>query len=162
MVHVGLVHLPEELPRVGGEALDVAPLALGVDGVESQGRLAAPRGRSRPPSRPAAGRRLCSSGCARAPRARRSTLVLGDLYSPLFSRSRVWASIRPPLGRPRVYRECGHILPPRRGRFPSRATLILVLEQNYLLEPHSRRGAVGGHLNPEPEHLVDVVTLLGT
>jgi hypothetical protein len=36
VVHVGLVHLPEKLPSVSGEALDVAALALGVDGVESQ------------------------------------------------------------------------------------------------------------------------------
>ena len=39
-VDVGLVHLPEELPGVGGQRLDVAPLALGVDGVERQRRLA--------------------------------------------------------------------------------------------------------------------------
>jgi hypothetical protein len=30
----------QELPRVGGQRLDVAPLALGVDGVEGQRRLA--------------------------------------------------------------------------------------------------------------------------
>ena len=39
-VHVRLVHLAEELARVGGEALDVAALALGVDGVEGERRLA--------------------------------------------------------------------------------------------------------------------------
>ena len=39
-VHVGLVHLAEELARVGREALDVAALALGVDGVEGERRLA--------------------------------------------------------------------------------------------------------------------------
>ncbi len=41
-VDVGLVHLPEELAGVGRERLDVAALALGVDGVEGQGRLARP------------------------------------------------------------------------------------------------------------------------
>ncbi len=39
-VHVRLLHQPEELPGVGGEGLDVAALALGVDGVEGEGRLA--------------------------------------------------------------------------------------------------------------------------
>ena len=39
-VDVGLVHLPEELPRVGRQRLDVAALALGEDRVERQGRLA--------------------------------------------------------------------------------------------------------------------------
>ena len=39
-VDVGLVHLAEELPRVGRERLDVAPLSLGVDRVERQRRLA--------------------------------------------------------------------------------------------------------------------------
>jgi hypothetical protein len=36
----GLLDLAEELPRVGGERLDVAPLSLGVEGVEGQRRLA--------------------------------------------------------------------------------------------------------------------------
>ncbi len=35
--HVGLVHLAEELPRVGAERLDVASLPLGEDGIERQG-----------------------------------------------------------------------------------------------------------------------------
>ena len=39
-VHVGLVHLAEELARVGRQALDVAALALGVDRVEGEGGLA--------------------------------------------------------------------------------------------------------------------------
>ena len=61
-VHVGLVHLPQELPRVGRERLDVAALAFGVDGVESQGRLARAGRRedddlSRGPAR-------CCGGCA--------------------------------------------------------------------------------------------------
>ena len=38
---LGLVELLEELPRVGREALDVPPLALGVERVEGQARLAA-------------------------------------------------------------------------------------------------------------------------
>ncbi len=42
-VDVGLVHLPQELAGVGRERLDVAALALGVDGVEGQGGLARPR-----------------------------------------------------------------------------------------------------------------------
>ena len=40
VVDVGLLHLPQELPGVGGERLDVAPLPLGVEGVEGEGRLA--------------------------------------------------------------------------------------------------------------------------
>jgi hypothetical protein len=39
-VDVGFVHLPEELAGVGREGLHVAALALGVDGVEGQRRLA--------------------------------------------------------------------------------------------------------------------------
>ena len=42
-VDVRLVHLTEELPRVGGQRLDVAALPLGVDRVEGQRRLARPR-----------------------------------------------------------------------------------------------------------------------
>ncbi len=41
-VHVRLVHLPEELARVGAERLDVAALALGVDRVEGERRLPRP------------------------------------------------------------------------------------------------------------------------
>ena len=40
-VHLRLLHLVEELPGVGGEALDVFALALGVDGVEGERRFAA-------------------------------------------------------------------------------------------------------------------------
>ncbi len=43
VVHVGLVHLAEELARIGAEGFDVPPLPLGVDGVERQRRLTAPR-----------------------------------------------------------------------------------------------------------------------
>ena len=39
-VHVGLLHQPEELPGVGRQRLDVAPLPLGVDRVEGERRLA--------------------------------------------------------------------------------------------------------------------------
>ena len=42
-VDVGLVHLAEELAGVGGQRLDVAALALGVDGVEGQRALTRPR-----------------------------------------------------------------------------------------------------------------------
>ncbi len=43
VVDVRLVHLAEELAGVGREALDVAPLPLGVERVERQARLPAPR-----------------------------------------------------------------------------------------------------------------------
>ena len=39
VVDVRLIHLPEKLPRIGGERLDVAPLPLGKDGVEGQAAL---------------------------------------------------------------------------------------------------------------------------
>jgi hypothetical protein len=42
-VDVGLVHLTQELPRVGRQRFDVAALALGVDRVERQRRLSGPR-----------------------------------------------------------------------------------------------------------------------
>ena len=42
-VHVGLVHLAQELARVGRQRLDVAALALGVDRVEGKARLAGAR-----------------------------------------------------------------------------------------------------------------------
>jgi tetratricopeptide (TPR) repeat protein len=40
VVDVGLFHHRQELPRVGRQRLDVAPLALGIDGIEGQRRLA--------------------------------------------------------------------------------------------------------------------------
>src|SRR4030042_1310229 len=41
-VHVGLLHLAEELAGVGGEALHVAALAFGIDGVEGKAPLPRP------------------------------------------------------------------------------------------------------------------------
>jgi len=38
-VHIGFLHLFEKLPRIRGEGLHIAALALRVDGVECQGRL---------------------------------------------------------------------------------------------------------------------------
>ena len=43
LVDVGLFHALQKLARVGGERFDVAPLALGVDGVEGERRLARAR-----------------------------------------------------------------------------------------------------------------------
>ena len=42
-IHLRLVHAVEELPRVGREGLDIAPLALGVERVEHERRLARTR-----------------------------------------------------------------------------------------------------------------------
>ena len=42
-LHVRLLHLVQELAGVGGKALDVAPLAFGVEGVEGQAALPGPR-----------------------------------------------------------------------------------------------------------------------
>ena len=39
-INVGLLHLPKELARVRREALNVASLTFGVDGVEGEARLA--------------------------------------------------------------------------------------------------------------------------
>ena len=35
-IHIRLVHLPQELPRIGAEALHIPPLALGVNGIKGQ------------------------------------------------------------------------------------------------------------------------------
>ncbi len=53
-VDVGLLHLLQELPGVGGEALDVAALPLGVDRVEGQRGLPGP-GEPRDHDKPVAG-----------------------------------------------------------------------------------------------------------
>ncbi len=42
VIHIGLVHLADELARVGRERLDVAALALGEDGIEGQRGFARP------------------------------------------------------------------------------------------------------------------------
>ena len=42
LVDVGTLHVADELSRIGREALHVATLPLGIDGVEGQRRLAAP------------------------------------------------------------------------------------------------------------------------
>ena len=39
-VHVGLLHLPQELPGVAGQAFHIPPLALGINGIEGQAALA--------------------------------------------------------------------------------------------------------------------------
>ena len=39
-VHIRLFHLAQELPRVAGQALHIATLTLGINGVEGQGGLA--------------------------------------------------------------------------------------------------------------------------
>jgi hypothetical protein len=43
VVDIGLLHHLEELPRIGRQALDIAALALGIDGVESQRRFSGAR-----------------------------------------------------------------------------------------------------------------------
>ena len=43
MIERRLLHLPDELPRVGAQALDVAALPLGIDRIEGERRLARAR-----------------------------------------------------------------------------------------------------------------------
>ncbi|KGB54620.1 hypothetical protein FG95_02957 [Sphingopyxis sp. LC363] len=43
MLDIGLLHHLEKLAGIGREALDIAPLALGIDGVEGERRFAAAR-----------------------------------------------------------------------------------------------------------------------
>ena len=45
VLDIGFLHASEELAGVGAEGLDVAALALGVDGVEGEGTLAGAGGR---------------------------------------------------------------------------------------------------------------------
>ena len=40
VVYIGLFHLPQKHPGVGGQALHIAPLTLGIDGVEGEARFA--------------------------------------------------------------------------------------------------------------------------
>ena len=91
-VDVRLVHLAQELAGVGREGLDVAALALGVDGVEGQGGLprarepvktiSLSRGRSRETSR-----RLCS-------RAPRTIETVGHLWRiPVGCVTSSWAQV---------------------------------------------------------------------
>ena len=42
-IQIGLVHLPQELARIAGERLNVAALALGINGVKREARLARAR-----------------------------------------------------------------------------------------------------------------------
>ena len=51
-VDLGLGHLAEELPGVARQALDVAALALGIEGVERQGALARARDAGEADQRP--------------------------------------------------------------------------------------------------------------
>ena len=72
-VDIGLVHLSEELARISRQRFDVAPLTLGVDGVEGQARLA--RTRDAGEDDQLVARQLISdvpSGCARGHLGRRS------------------------------------------------------------------------------------------
>jgi len=41
MLDIGLLHHLEKLPCIGRQALDIAPLPLGIDGIERKARLAA-------------------------------------------------------------------------------------------------------------------------
>ena len=69
-VDVGALHLVEKLPGIGGERLDVAPLALGVNRVERErGFAGAAQARDRPSKCCAGSRRQYSSGCAGVRRA---------------------------------------------------------------------------------------------
>lgn len=40
MLDIGLLHHLQKLPRIGGQRLDIAALALGIDGVEGEAGLA--------------------------------------------------------------------------------------------------------------------------
>ena len=91
---VGLGELLEELPRVGGERLDVAALALGVDRVERERRLArAARAGEDDELARAGARRSRSSGCAAARRRRRGDPWNARRYA---ERSRALRTSAPP------------------------------------------------------------------
>jgi hypothetical protein len=75
-VDVRLVHLPEELPGVRRQRLDVAALALGEDRVEGQARLAG-AGQPGEDDQGVAGRSSETSLrlCSRAPRTTRRSAI---------------------------------------------------------------------------------------
>ena len=41
-IHIGLLHLPQKLPRIAGQAFHIAPLSLGINGIERQRAFARP------------------------------------------------------------------------------------------------------------------------
>ena len=43
MLHIGLLHHLEELPRIGAKALDITALPLGIDRIEGKARFARAR-----------------------------------------------------------------------------------------------------------------------
>jgi hypothetical protein len=112
VVDVGLIHLAEELPGVGREALHVAALPLRVDGVECKRRLAATRepGHHHHHIARHGDRYVLEVVFARPPH---DDLVFRDLLSPLFFGT-PQASIRPPVGRPKKQFAFDHILAPQR------------------------------------------------
>src|SRR5215216_5907090 len=112
VVGIGLIHLAEELPGVGGEALHVAALPLRVDGVECKRRLPATGepGHHHHHVPRHGDRYVLEVVFARPPH---DDLVFRDLFSPLFFGT-PQASIRPPVGRPKKQFAFGHILAPQR------------------------------------------------
>ena len=42
LVNIGLLHLPQKLPRIAGQAFHIAPLSLGINGIERQRAFARP------------------------------------------------------------------------------------------------------------------------
>ena len=79
-IDVGLLHPLEELPRVGRQRLDVAPLPFGVDRVEGERRLArsADAGDDDQLAERAACRSMFLRLCVRAPRTTRSAVSTGS------------------------------------------------------------------------------------
>ena len=128
-VHVGLVHLAEELPGVRRQRLDVPALALGEDRVEGQARLARPGQPGEDDHGvPAAGRARHPSGCARGHRGRQDDLPLCAQFSRCVTAA---GGARPPAWYPGGLTKRGlaraHCHPPgsvptntwpRRQRFP--------------------------------------------
>ena len=100
VVHVRFVHLAEELPGVGREALDVAALSLGVDGVEGQGRFAAP-GESGHDDHHVPRQRNGNVLQVVFPSPVDDVIWLSAMLALLYAISYDPASIRPPDGRPK-------------------------------------------------------------